>query len=154
MKKKQKNKFSVTGALKKLGISKSGYYDYLKRVPCKTKIRKAVLKIEIKKVYEESKEIYGALKITEKLRREGHKISERYVGKLMREMGIKAHYIKPYTITTKDCDFSNKQTNILKRDFNPEKPNASWCSDITYIDTQEEGFVYLTSIMDLYCQKS
>ena len=26
----------------------------------------------------------------------------------MRENNIKAHYIKPYTITTKDCDFSNK----------------------------------------------
>ena len=71
----------------------------------------------------------------------------------MREHGIKAHYIKPYTITTKGCDFSSILQNILKRDFNPAKPNAAWCTDITYIWTYDEGFVYLTSIMDLYSRK-
>ena len=49
----------------------------------------------------------------------------------MREIGIKAHYIRPCTITTKDCDFSSKLKNILKRNFNPEKPNSAWCTDIT-----------------------
>ena len=44
--------------------------------------------------------------------------------------------------------------NILKRNFNPEKPNSAWCTDITYIWTQEDGFVYLTSIMDLYSRKN
>ena len=71
----------------------------------------------------------------------------------MREMGIKAHYIKPYTITTKDCDFSTKLKNILKCNFNPEKPNSAWYTDIAYIWTQEDGFVYLSSIMDLYSRK-
>ena len=68
-------------------------------------------------------------------------------------MGIKAHYIKPYTLTTKECDFSTKLKNILKPNFNPEKPNSAWCTDITYIWTQEDGFVYLSSIMDLYSRK-
>lgn len=139
--------------LEKLNVSKSGYYDYLKRVPCKTKIRKAVLTSEIKKIHEESKQIYGAPKITVKLRQAGHRVSERYVGKIMRENGIRAQYIKPRTKTTKDCDFSNKLTNVLERDFNPKKPNAAWCTDITYIHTYDDGFVYLTSIMDLYSRK-
>ncbi len=94
-------------------------------------------------------EIYGAPKITVKLNQSGIKVNEKYVGNIMREMGIKAHYIKPYTITTKDCDFSTKLKNILKRNFNSEKPNSAWCTDITYIWTQEDGFVYLSSIMDL-----
>lgn len=33
-----------------------------------------------------------------------------------------------------------------------EEPNAIWCSDITYIWTHS-GFVYLTSIMDLFSRK-
>lgn len=37
--------------------------------------------------------------------------------------------------------------------FNPERLNAVWRSDITYIWTKA-GFVYLTSIMDLYSRKS
>ena len=70
----------------------------------------------------------------------------------MREMGIKAQYIKPYIVTTIDSDFSNELKNILDQKFNPIEPNAVWCSDITYIWTYT-GFVYLTSIMDLFSRK-
>ena len=139
--------------LEKLNISKSGYYDYLKRKPCNQKIRRAKLVIRIKEIHRESKEIYGAPKITRILQREGHKVSERFVGKLMKENNIKAHYIKPYTKTTKDCDFSSRLHNILKRNFNPKAPNEAWCTDITYMYTEDEGFVYLNSIMDLYSRK-
>lgn len=139
--------------LEKLNISKSGYYDYLKRKPCNQKIRRAKLAVRIMEIHKESKEIYGAPKITQILQREGHKVSERFVGKLMKENNIKAHYIKPYAKTTKDCDFSSRLHNILKRDFNPKAPNEAWCTDITYIYTHDEGFVYLTSIMDLYSRK-
>ena len=48
-----------------------------------------------------------------------------------------------------DSDFSQKLKNILNGDFNPTHPDAVSCSDITYIWTFE-GFVYLTSVMDLY----
>ena len=139
--------------LEKLNISKSGYYDYLKRKPCNQKIRRAKLVIRIKEIHRESKEIYGAPKITRILQKEGYKVSERFAGKLMKENNIKAHYIKPYTVTTKDCDFSSRLHNILKRDFNPKAPDEAWCTDITYIYTEDEGFVYLNSIMDLYSRK-
>lgn len=61
----------------------------------------------------------------------------------MKVMGIKAQYIKPYTVTTIDSDFSSKLKNILEEDFNPPAPDSAWCSDITYIWTLK-GFVYLT----------
>ncbi len=99
--------------LEKLNISKSGYYDYLKRKPCNQKIRKAKLAVRIREIHRESKEIYGAPKITRILQREGHKVSKRFVGKLIKKNNIKAHYIKPYTKTTKDYDFSSRLHNIL-----------------------------------------
>lgn len=144
---------SVTSMLKKLYISKSGFYNYLKRIPCKQKLKKIQITAKIKQIHKDSWEIYGASKITRILRNEGIIISEKYVGNIMRENGIKAHYIKPYTVTTKDCDYSSRLKNILKRAFNPKKPNEAWCSDITYIWTNEDGFVYSTSIMDLYSRK-
>ena len=70
----------------------------------------------------------------------------------MKEMGIKAQWVNPWTITTIDSDFSNELQNILDEQFTPERPNAVWCSDITYIWTTD-GFVYLTSIMNLYSRK-
>ena len=91
-------------------------------------------------------------KITVELRKTGEVISERTVGTYMRQMGIRAQWSKPWTITTKDSDFSTELQNILDEQFNPDRPNAVWCSDITYIWTID-GFVYLTSIMDLFSRK-
>lgn len=70
----------------------------------------------------------------------------------MREMGIRAQWTKPWTTTTRDSDFSNELHNVLNEQFNPERPNAVWCTDITYIQTQN-GFVYLNCVMDLYARK-
>ena len=64
--------------------------------------------------------------------------SGKYVGNIMRENQLKAHYIKPYTITTKDCDFSNKLKNILDWEFSPKRSNEACCTDITYICTADE----------------
>lgn len=70
----------------------------------------------------------------------------------MKEMGIKAQWIKPWTTTTRDSDFSKELHNVLDEQFNPDRPNAVWCTDITYIWTQN-GFVYLNCVMDLYARK-
>lgn len=104
------------------------------------------------KIYDDSHQNYGAPKIAAELRKSGENIAEKTVGNYMRQMGIKAQWIKPYTQTTIDSDLSQKLKNILNEQFNPEHPDAVWCSDITYIWTYE-GFVYLTSIMDLYSRK-
>lgn len=139
--------------LSKLGISKSGYYSWRKREKSAREIRKERVVKDIKEIYQKSYQNYGAPKIAHILREQGEVISERTVGKYMHENGLKAQYIRHRTKTTRDCDFSTKLHNILKRDFNPEKPNTAWCTDITYIWTLDDGFVYLTSIMDLYSRK-
>ena len=107
----------------------------------------------IQTIYDDNHQIYGAPKIAKEMQKKGEKISQRTVGVYMREMGIRACYIKPYVKTTFDSDFSTKLHNILKRDFSPSKPNEAWCTDITYIFTLE-GFVYLTSVMIIIFKKN
>ncbi len=138
--------------LKFLGVSRSGYRAFLNRKVSPACQRKEAVKKEIQKIYDNSKQNYGAPKITKELRKSGETIAQRTVGKYMREMGIKAQWIKPWTTTTRDSDFSNELHNILDAQFNPERPNAVWCTDITYIWTQD-GFVYLNCIMDLFARK-
>ena len=147
-----KRQVSVSGILKKLGVSRSGYHTWRKRAPSNTEMRRAALKEKIQEIYDESHKNYGAPKITAELQKSGERVSEKTVGNYMRQMGIKAQWVKPYVQTTIDSDFSQKLKNILNEEFNPEHPDAVWCSDITYIWTFE-GFVYLTSIMDLYSRK-
>lgn len=83
---------------------------------------------------------------------QGYKIAERTVGKYMRELGIHAVYLTPWTTTTRNSKFDKQLINILDEQFNPLRPNAVWCIDTTYIPVHD-GFVYLTSIMDLYSRR-
>ena len=138
--------------LKFLGVSRSGYRAFLNRKVSPTRQRKAAIKKQIQHIYDDSNQNYGAPKITKELRKAGECISQRTVGKYMREMGIKAQWIKPWTTSTRDSDFSKELHNILDEQFNPDRPNAVWCTDITYIWTTD-GFVYLNCIMDLYSRK-
>ena len=150
--KKAGRRVSVSAMLKFLGVSRSGYLAWLHHVPSDTEKRRKAAKAKIQDIYDDSKQNYGAPKITVELRKTGEVISERTVGTYMRQMGIRAQWNKPWTITTKDSDFSTELQNILDEQFNPDRPNAVWCSDITYIWTID-GFVYLTSVMDLFSRK-
>lgn len=143
---------STSGMLKFLGVSRSGYRAFLHRKVSRSLQHKEALKKEIQDIYNNSKQNYGAPKITNELRKTDKLIAERTVGKYMREMGIKAQWIKQCTTTTRDSDFSEELHNILDEQFNPERPNAIWCTDITYIRTQD-GFVYLNCVMDLFARK-
>ena len=145
-------RLNVSGVLRVLGVSRNGYYSFRKRLPSDRQKRKEAIMEKIMTIYNESHQNYGAPKITKVLQSEGEEISEKTVGNYMRELGIRAQYVKPYTVTTIDSDFSIELKNILDEEFNPTEPNAVWCSDITYIWTYE-GFAYLTSIMDLFSRK-
>lgn len=131
-----------------LGVSKSGYYAWLNRKPSNS-----IIQIEsIKKIYDDSKCIYGAPKITAQLHESGFKTAESTVTKYMREIGIRACWVRPYAVTTHSEDFSASLKNVLERNFTPKSPNAVWCTDITYIHTGK-GFVYLSCIMDLFSRR-
>lgn len=147
------HRVSVSGMLKYLGVSRSGYRAFLNHKPSATEQRRRRVENQIQEIYDKSFQNYGAPKITQELRQKGERISERTVSKYMRSMGIRAQWVKHWVPTTKDSDFSKNLHNILREQFNPERPNAVWCTDITYIWTYETGYIYLTSIMDLFSRK-
>ena len=100
LKEQGKRRLNVAGVLRKLGVSRSGYNNWKNRLPSKRELRKNALKEKILDIYNESHQNYGAPKITEYLKKDGEVIAEKTVGNYMKEMGIKAQYIKPYTVTT------------------------------------------------------
>jgi len=136
-----------------LGVSKSGYYAFLKRDVSQTEIKRNDVKREIKQVHTASKEIYGAPKIHDKLIKQGIKTSLRTVSVYMKQMGIHAHYVKKTTKTTINSDLTSKLINHVERNFTVDKPNSLWVTDITYIWTRYDKFIYLTSVMDLFSRK-
>lgn len=132
--------------------SPSGYYKYLRSKPSKTKVRREKTKKAIVKIYNDSHQLYGSPKIAEILHKKGIQGCQKYVYSIMKEANIKPKYLKHKIKTTISKGNDRKLHNLLKRQFNPKDPDSVWCTDITYIWT-EEGFVYLTSVMDLYSRK-
>jgi transposase InsO family protein len=124
-----KRRLNVSGVLRELGVSRSGYNTWKNRIPSNRQQYKKTIHDRIQEIYDESHQNYGAPKITKILNAEDISIVEKTVGNYMREMGIRAQYIKPYTVTTINSDFSTNLTNVLNEEFNPPEPNAVWCSD-------------------------
>jgi transposase InsO family protein len=67
----------------------------------------------------------------------------------MRENGWIPKVVKKYKATTNSKHNMPVAENLLNREFNADRPNQKWVSDITYIPT-DEGWLYLSGIMDLY----
>lgn len=147
-----KRRVSISGILHYIGVSTSGYYAWIKHKPSDSETHRNQMKDKIQDIYQGSYQIYGAPKIAAIMRQQGNPISERTTGKYMREMGIRARWVKHWTRTTIHSDFDLQLKNILNEQFNPSNPNQVWVSDITYIWT-DDGFVYLTSIMDLFSRR-
>ena len=63
-----------------------------------------------------------------------------------------AHLKRELRDTQDALDVLKKAIGILNEQFNPGRPNAVRCTDITYIWTQD-GFVYLNCVIDLYARK-
>ena len=89
---------------------------------------------------------YGYRRITAELHRRGYDINHKHVLRLMRDMHIQALYPKPKTSI---CNTKHKIYPYLLRDLSITKPNHVWSTDITYIK-MPQGFVYLTSLIDIY----
>ncbi|MDG5786003.1 IS3 family transposase [Evansella sp. AB-P1] len=116
-----------------LEVSKSGYYKWLKKrknnSPNKT--RKEKIKAKIRRLFFQNKKVYGSPRITRELHKEGVKITERTVGRYMREMNLRAIPEQKFVVTTDSKHNNPVYPNLLGRKFNPGKPNMVWTTDIT-----------------------
>nr|WP_084006992.1 IS3 family transposase [Gottfriedia luciferensis] len=81
---------------KVLGVSRSGYYDWLKRPQSKRTLIKEKLSKQIKEIYLESNKRYGAIKILRTLNKHGSIISLKTVQRLMKANSLRSITVKKY----------------------------------------------------------
>jgi transposase InsO family protein len=144
--------FPIEKMCKVLKVSRSSYYSWLTRNPCKRYIDNQDLSDRIKKIYEFSKRTYGSPRVTIKLLEEGLHVSRQRVARLMKKQNLKSIIRKKWVITTNSRHNYPVVENKLNRNFNVTSPGEVWVSDITYIKTLQ-GWLYLTVIIDLYDRK-
>lgn len=128
-------------------VSRSGYYEWLKRIDKPD--RDEVVANLIKDCQQKTKSTYGYRRTKIWLMREhGILINHKAILRIMNKYGLLAQirrrrkYIQYSTVL-------HKYENILNRDFTAERPNQKWVTDISYIHTSQ-GVMYLSIIKDLF----
>jgi putative transposase len=144
--------FPIEKMCQVLEVSSSGYYRYKSKKTSIRLQRNKVIKEKITTIYFETKQRYGSPRMTLELQSLGYQISIITVAKYMKQMGLRSKLSKKFKITTDTKHNYLTVANVLNRQFNPKLPSKVWVSDITYIYTKE-GFLYLTTIIDLYDRK-
>jgi putative transposase len=133
-------------------VSRSGYYRYLKTYDPNKISKDFELISKVKEIHHLSNHKYGTRRISEHLKECGYDISRYRARTLMRKACVSVEYKKKFKRTTDSKHNLPVAKNILNRQFDVEHPNLVWCSDITYLWTNE-GWLYLAVVIDLYSRK-
>ena len=144
-----RHEFSITRICQVFGISKSGYYAWVKNPIGKREKENMMILDRIIYYHEKSNRVYGSPKIHQDLHDEGLLCNIKRVERLMRENNIRAKMSKKFKSTTDSKHTYPVADNILNREFSVDKKDRVWLSDITFINTNE-GWLYLCIIMDLF----
>ena len=126
-------------------VSRSGYYDYVKRMDIPAKDLPIAEKIQ--ECQERCGKTYGYRRVHLWLERNGIHHNPKTILRTMNKYNLLSvvrrrryyHY----------GDITHRYPNVMNRDFKTNRPNHKWATDISYIKTKQ-GTLYLSIIRDLY----
>jgi putative transposase len=133
-------------------IAPSTYYATLSRPPSVREVRDQELMGEIKRVYDENYQVYGAEKVWWQLRRDGIDVGRGRVERLMRRMGLKGAVRGKTVRTTVSDQDGARAADLVKRKFAAGAPNRLWVADFTHVATWA-GTVYTAFAIDVFSRK-
>jgi len=145
--------FSIGQMSQALGVSRSGYYAWRRRIPSRRAQANAALVERIRAAHEGSRRTYGSPRIHAALKQQGVVCGRQRVARLMRCEGIVGKTPRRRRPVTTQADPAHPVApNHLAQNFKAEQPNRKWSADITYIETAD-GWLYLASVLDLYSRR-
>ena len=145
--------FPVAAMARVLGVSKAGYYAWLRRAPSAHAIADTALLKRIRTVHLSSRQTYGAPRVHAELRAGGERHGRKRIARLMRESGLvgASHRHGGPTTTRRDKE-ARPAPDLVDRDFTASGPNQLWVADITYVPTMA-GFLYLAVVLDAWSRR-
>jgi transposase InsO family protein len=144
-----------------LGVSLAWFYKWLGRAQGPGAVnglhtprdrRRDTVDRAVRVAFSEARALHGSPRLVHDLRNEGWKVSEKTVADSMRRQGLIARRIKRRNGLTKQDKTAPKFSDLLRRDFTADRPNARWVGDMTEIPTAA-GKLYLATVIDLYSRR-
>lgn len=142
---RRKGNYPISEMCRFFEVSRSGYYDYVKRMDIPA--WDLPLAEKIRECQEHSRCTYGYRRVHIWLERQGIHKNPKTVLRVMQKYNLLSEVRRK-----KYHNYTNglyKYPNLLAQDFHAERPNQKWVTDISYIKTGQ-GVLYLSIIRDLY----
>jgi putative transposase len=140
-----------------LPIAPSTYYKHKTRAAkpelLPPRVRRDVeISDQIRRVYDENFQVYGARKIWRQLGRERVAVARCTVERLMRRLGLEGVVRGGKRRTTIRRDQTEYPADLVKRQFVAIRPDQLWVADFTYVATWA-GFVYTAFVIDVFSRR-
>jgi len=149
---KHQRQFTIQRMCSVLGVSSSGYYDWIDRPESRRSLSNRSLITKIRCFHQASRKTYGSLRIHRDLHDLGESAGINRVARLMKQAGIQSKMAKRFVVTTNSKHTMQAVPDHLQRQFKTDAPNRAWVSDTTFIATRQ-GWLYLAVILDLYSRQ-
>jgi len=133
--------------LERMIIAKSSYY--YQRKACSRPDKHAGLRTRIRETFEGNRRRYGYRRVHACLVREGNRVSEKVVRRIMKEESCTIRVRRRRKYSSYMGEISPAVPNVLNRDFRAKRPNEKWLTDLTEFHIPA-GKVYLSPIVDCF----
>ena len=143
---RHREEYPVSVMCKFFRVSRSGYYDFVKRMGQPE--HDADLAKEIEECQNRTDKTYGYRRVWKWLKDRNIEKNPKAVLRVMKKYGLLSE-IRRRRKWVNLGQQVHKYENLLARQFRADRPNAKWVTDISYIHTKE-GVRYLSMIRDLY----
>ena len=142
-----RERYSITEMCQFFGVSRSGYYDYVKRLD--QPAHDAALAEIIRKQQEKCDKTYGYRRMWKWLKkvRKIHR-NPKTILRIMKKYDLLSEIRRQRKWRQMSTQL-HKYDNLLNREFHADLPNHKWVTDISYIRTRQ-GVLYLSIIRDLF----
>ena len=127
-------------------LPRATFYYHAKRRNIADKYAQA--KTEITAIYHENKGRYGYRRVASELHNCGITLNHKTVQRLMKELGVICR-VRMKKYRSYKGEQGTAADNVLDREFQAEKPNQKWVTDVTEFRLFGQK-LYLSPILDLY----
>ncbi len=108
--------------------------------------------IEIRRIWKQNFEVYGAHKVWRQMHRENLPIARCTVERLMGRLGIEGVRRGKRIRTTVPDTTRPSPRDLVRRAFHADRPNSLWVADFTYVSTWQ-GWLYVAFVIDTYAKR-